>query len=286
MNWDDLRVFLAVVETGSIRSAAKNIGVTHATVSRHLRNLQTVLGNPLLERRQNGQCLTELGSRILPIAKQVEMNVADIDRAAFSAETGLAGALKVSLSDSLYISLLYNSLDNFMQQYPMIELNVDATNDLLKLSLREADVIIRITSLPPDTAYGKKIANSPVAIYASPQYVQTRPSLDRWIGWDYERAKTPTIPANIIAQVSTPAIAERMIELSRGVGILPCYMGDNNPKLIRLDDNKPQADMEIWVLTHMDLRINPRVRALMDHLYKAFTQLRPAIDGSLTQSKN
>ncbi|MGL1921757.1 MAG: LysR family transcriptional regulator [Hyphomicrobiales bacterium] len=286
MNWDDLRVFLAVVETGSIRSAAKNIGVTHATVSRHLRNLQTVLGNPLLERRQNGQCLTELGSRILPIAKQVEMNVADIDRAAFSAETGLAGALKVSLSDSLYISLLYNSLDNFMRQYPMIELNVDATNDLLKLSLREADVIIRITSLPPDTAYGKKIANSPVAIYASPQYVQTRPSLDRWIGWDYERAKTPTIPANIIAQISTPAIAERMIELSRGVGILPCYMGDNNPKLIRLDDNKPQADMEIWVLTHKDLRVNPRVRALMDHLYNAFAQLRPAIDGSLTQSKN
>ncbi|MBV1903849.1 MAG: LysR family transcriptional regulator, partial [Marinosulfonomonas sp.] len=88
LNWDDLRVFLSVARAGSIRRAAREIGKTHATVSRHIQSLQAALGSPLLERRKEGQCLTSLGKRVLPLAKQVENKVAEIDRAAFSADTG------------------------------------------------------------------------------------------------------------------------------------------------------------------------------------------------------
>lgn len=279
LDWDDLRVFLAVVRAGSVRGAAKQIGKTHATVSRHIRSLQDALGNAVLERRREGQCLTELGSRILPHAEQVEENVAAIDRAAFSADTGLAGSVKLSLSESLYTALLHQSIDEFMQRYPMIELTIVATDNLVKLAMRDADVIIRITTNPPEAAYGRKLADSPLAVYASPEYLQSRPGVDRWIAFDHEPARAPLIPARVVANVDTPALAAKMIAMGQGIGILPCYVGDTDAGLMRVDGMNSIPDMQIWGLTHDDLRPNPRVRVLLDHFYEAFETLRPVIEG-------
>lgn len=281
LDWDDLRIFLAVVRAGSVRKAAKQVGKTHATVSRHIRTLQEALGNPVLERRQEGQCLTELGARILPLAEQIEENAATIDRAAFSADTGLAGPVKLSLSESLYIALLHQPLDDFMQRYPMIELHVTATDDLVQLAKRDADVILRITTSPPEAAFGKKLADSPLAVYASPVYLRTRPDIDRWVALDYEPCRVPPLPARVVANVDTPALAAKMIAMGRGIGMLPCYLGDTDKELIRVKGMKMTPDMQIWGLTHSDLRPNPRVRALMDHLYESFEKLRPLIEGKM-----
>lgn len=279
IDWDDLRVFLAVTRAGSIRGAARQIGKTHATVSRHLQSLQTALASPLLERTKEGQCLTELGKSILPLAQQVENTIAEMDRTAFSADTGLAGSIKLSLSESLYLALLYKPLDAFMTHYPMIDLDVIATDNLSKLAWREADVVVRITKSPPEGAYGKKVADSPMAIYASTEYLAARPKRDRWISLNYAPAKAPALPARVVAHANTVVLAVKMIQLGRGMGLLPCYIGDTDPALARVDGNKPKPDMQVWILTHDDLRKNPRVRALMDHLYDALKEIRPIIEG-------
>ncbi len=279
LNWDDLRVFLAVARAGSVRRAARQIGVTHATVSRHVRSLQSALANPVLERRKEGQCLTELGKRVLPLAEQIERKIAKIDRAAFSADTGLAGSVKLSLSESLYLTLLYLPIDDFMQHYPMIDLDIIATDELSKLAMREADVVVRITREPPEAAFGRKVADSPLALYASAEYLELRPKMDRWIAPNYEPARSPVIPARVVARADTLALALRMIQMGRGIGILPCYMANPETGLVRVEEVELIPDMQIWVLTHGDLRNNPRVRALMDHLYEAFEKIRPVIEG-------
>lgn len=279
LNWDDLRIFLAVARAGSVRGAAKKIGKTHATVSRHVQSLQAALANPVFERRKEGQCLTELGRQILPLAEQVENNVAEIDRVAFSADSGLAGGVKLSLSESLYLALLYKPIDQFMTRYPMIDLDILATDNLSKLAWREADVVVRITRSPPAGAFGRKLADSPLALYGAPEYLASRPKRDRWISFGYEPARQPVVPARVVARADTMAASARLIQMGKGIGLLPCYFGDTDPGLRRLDDVAPIPDMQIWILTHDDLRKNPRVRALMDHLYEAFEVLRPVIEG-------
>ena len=279
LNWDDLRFFLAVARAGSIRGAARQIGKTHATVSRHVQSLQAALASPVFERRKQGQFLTELGKRILPLAEQVENAVAEIDRAAFSADSGLAGPVRLSLSESLYLSLLFRPIEAFMARYPMIDLEMIATDNLSKLAWREADVVVRITQNPPDAAFGRKVAQSPLAVYASRGYLQSRPKRDRWISQTYEAARAPVIPARVVARADTAALAVRMMQMGRGIGMLPCYIGDTDPELMRLTEVDPIPDMQIWILTHDDLRQNPRVRVLMDHLYLAFGNLRPIIEG-------
>lgn len=283
IDWNDFRVFLAVAREGSVRRAAKKIGKTHATVSRHVKSLEEELNGSLFERRREGQCLTEMGQRILPLAEQVEENVATVDRIAFSEDTGLVGPVTLSLSESLYMALLYKPLDNFMQRYPMIDLNITATDELSKLTWREADVVIRITRNPPDSAYGKKIADSPLAVFASQRYLENRPARDRWIALTYEPARLPLIPARIVANADTPNVSAQMIRMGQGVGVLPCYIGDTDPELIRMPGTELIPDMQIWVLTHGDLRTNPRVRSLMDHLYEAFKEYKPIIEGKSTQ---
>lgn len=279
LDWDDLRVYLAVARSGSIRGAAKLIGKTHATVSRHIRSLEATLGSPLFERKREGQCLTVLGQRIMPLVQKVEDNVASIDRVAFSVDTGLAGSVKLSLSESLYTALLYKPIDDFMRLYPMIDLEIIASDQLSSLALRDADVVIRITKEPPDMAYGRKLAASPLAVYASQDYLSDRPKLDRWIAFNYEPARKPIIPARIVAHANSPAVALQLIRLGQGVGLLPCYLGDTDQTLVRLPEVDLIPDMHVWVLTHGDLRTNPRVRALMDHFYQTFDTYRHIIAG-------
>jgi len=281
-NWDDLRIFLSVTRSGSIRGAAKTLGITHATVSRRIKGLEETLGNSLFERKREGQCLTSLGQRILPLAQTIEDGCAGIDRLAFSADTGLAGSVKLSLSESLYLGLLHAPIDDFMQHYPMIKLDIIASDLMSNLAQREADVVIRITRNPPDAAYGRKVADSPLALYAAHEYLASRPARDRWIAMDYAPARKPVIPARVVANANSPTLSAQLIRSGRGLGLLPCYLGDTDPELTRVSEVDLIPDMQVWVLTHEDIRVNPRVRALMDHLYQVFEECRPTIEGLKT----
>ena len=279
-NWDNLRVFLAVTRSDSIRKTAITLGITHATVSRRITALEAVLGSSLFERKQQGQCLTPLGLRILPLAEAIEERAAEINRLAFSADTGLSGSVKLSLSESLYLGLLHKPIDDFMRRFPMIKLDIIASDLISNLAQREADVVIRITRNPPYAAYGRKVADSPLALFASPAYLANRLKPDRWVAMDYEPARKPVLPAQIVAKANSPTLAAQLIKSGRGMGLLPCYLGDTDPALKRVTEVDLIPDMEIWVLTHEDIRANPRVRVLMDFLYLVFKTCRPIIEGN------
>jgi DNA-binding transcriptional LysR family regulator len=272
-DWDQLRVFLAVVRAGSIREAAKSLSTTHATVSRHIRSLEAAMKGRLFQRDRAGRRLSALGERVLPLAESIERQAAAIERIALVENSGLAGPLRISLSESLYHGIFARIIDGFMDQHPMIDLELVASDSFASLERREADVLIRITRSPPETAVGRKLAKSPLCVYASPSYLSARPKLDRWIAFQYPPAENPTLPARIIARVNAPLTAARLIRDGKGIGILPCYLGDTDPLLARLPGVKPIPDLDIWILTHKDLASAPRVRALMEHVRKHFAPL-------------
>jgi len=278
-NWDDLRIFQALAGAHSIREAAALIGTTHATVSRRIRALEEELGNTLFERARDGISLTVFGQGVLTFAENASENVAAIDRLAFSKEGSLAGPVRFSLLEDLYSFVLAEPIDAFMIRHPMIELIVDTTADLSDLGRREADVIVRITRSPPEQAFGRKVADSPLAAYASQSYLDNRPKIDRWIALDYPPTISPLLQARPTFRANSLSVVAKTLQLGQGVGLLPCFVGENCPELVRLSEVSLIPDMEIWVLTHEDVRHNPRVRALMDYLYQAFSTHRSLIEG-------
>ena len=167
----------------------------------------------------------------------------------------------------------------------MVELTLESSDAMAKLDQREADVVIRITRNPPPHAVGRRIAESPLGCYASWDYLAQRPVLDRWISQSYEGAAKPVVPARISATATSANSVQIMLRNGMGIGMLPCYMGDSDPKLSRVPETELVSDNTMWVLVHADIKENRRVRALLDFLYEAMEQWKPLIEGKSPQIK-
>lgn len=278
-NWDDLRIFQAMIGARSIREAAASLNTTHATMSRRIRALEEELGHTLFERGRDGYSATEFATGIFGFVDSVSENIAAIDRSAFSKEGGLAGIVRFSLLEDLYHCLLAEPISTFMTRHPLINLVIDTTSTLSDLGRREADVIVRITNQPPEQAFGRKVADSPLAGYASQAYLDDRPAIDRWIALDYGPTLAPLLHARPAFRSNSLSIVADSLRRGQGIGLLPCFVGETTEGLVRVPDIPLKPDMEIWVLTHEDVRDNPRVRALMDHLYQVFSKQRGMIEG-------
>ncbi len=284
-NWDDIRIFLALSRSGSVRGASRRLKVTHATVSRRLRILEETIGVSLFERVTHGVNLSEVGREILPAAEEAEIAMQELDRRVFSRETQIAGKVRLSMSETLFLSILHPTIAAFQERYPMVELTMESSDLMAKLDQREADVVIRITRNPPPNAVGRRIAESPLACYASWGYLANRPALDRWISQSYEGAAKPVIPARISATATSANSVQVMLRDGMGIGMLPCYMGDSDPLLCRVPDTELVSDNTMWVLVHADIKENRRVRVLLDFLYEAMEQWKPLIEGERPQPK-
>lgn len=278
-NWDDLRIFHAMAKARSIRAAAADLRTTHATVSRRIRALEEDLSSQLFERRNEGYVLTAFGQSMMDLTEGVSVGVEAIDRLAFGQDGSLAGPVRLSVLGDLYHQVLSAPLDSFMRAHPMIELSIETTSNLRDVSRREADVIVRITSNPPEQAVGRKVADSPLALYSSPQYLNQRPAIDRWIALDYPPTITPLLNARPAFLGGSLTVVADVLRRGQGIGLLPCFMGQGDSGLVRLPEVDLIPDKEIWTLTHVDILQNPRVRLLMDHLYRAFSDQRHRIEG-------
>ena len=191
----------------------------------------------------------------------------------------MAGPVRLSVLEDLYHKVLSGPLDDFMRLHPMIELSIDTTTRLRDVSRREADVVVRITSNPPEQAVGRKVADSPLALYSARKYLNQRPAVDRWIALDYPPTVTPLLNARPAFLASSLTVVANVLRQGQGIGLLPCFMAEGDPDLVRLPEVDLIPDMEIWALTHVDVLKNPRVRLLMDHLYRAFADQRNFIEG-------
>lgn len=280
-NWDDLRIFRAMIGARSIREAAASLNTTHATMSRRIRALEEELGHTLFERGRDGYAATDFAIGIFGFVDTVAENIAAIDRSAFANEGGLAGMVRLSMLGDLYHCILAEPTSAFMSRHPLIDLIVDTTPNLSDLGRREADVIVRITNEPPEQAFGRKVADSPLAGYASQTYLDNRPVIDRWIALDYAPTIEPMLHARAAFRTNSLAVVADVLKRGQGIGLLPCFVGETTEGLVRVPEIPLKPDMEIWVLTHEDVRENPRVRALMDYLYQVFSQKRKMIEGEI-----
>jgi len=270
-----------MVGARSIREAAASLNTTHATMSRRIRALETELGHTLFERGRDGYSATDFATGIFSFVDSVAENIAAIDRSAFANEGGLAGMVRFSLLEDLYHCVLAEPISTFMSRHPLINLIVDTTSTPSDLVRREADVIVRITNKPPEQAFGRKVADSPLAGYTSQTYLDNRPVIDRWIALDYAPTIDPLLHARPTFRSNSLSVVANTLRRGQGIGLLPCFVGEATPGLVRVPDIPLKPDMEIWVLTHEDVRKNPRVRALMDYLYQVFSQQRGMIEGKI-----
>lgn len=277
MNWDDMRLFLAVARSGSLSGGAKLLDLQHSTVSRRMRKLEEDLGVRLFDKVRNGYELTPAGEGMQIAATRMELEVLHLDGALSHKDLQLVGPLRVTAVDNMATSLLMPMFAGFSRRYPEVTLHIMVSNSDVSLAQREADVAIRLANTPPDTLIGKRVVTVSSAIYGGRDYLRKlgeEGAEPRWLGVEccnFHKAWTKQAcgeqPHNFY--VDDTLLTQSALREGLGVSILPCFMGDMNPALERWSDPRPEWELGLWILLHPDLKRTARVLAFRDHMIEA-----------------
>ncbi|QPH53647.1 LysR family transcriptional regulator [Pontivivens ytuae] len=279
MDWDHLRLFLATARAGSLRAAADEQKVSHATIRRALDGLEQTLGTTLFERSPGGVALTGSGEVLLRHAQSMEGETRQIARRLSGLDAAPRGRIRVSLPPSFALGFLAPILASFTEAYPEITVEIIATNRISNLTRHEADISIRAAHTVEDDVVGRRLLRYVVGAFASPAYLEQVgvPELGdghkaHWIGWgrDGEWVSQSPYPRAGIRHV-LPEIFMQLEAAAQGIGMawVPCFLGDQEPRLVRVPGLQPVPDRSLWLLLHGDLRGSARVRAFVDHAAKA-----------------
>jgi DNA-binding transcriptional LysR family regulator len=290
MNWDDLKIFLAVSRNHSLSAAGRSLGISQPTVSRRLAAMEARLGVRLFDRTARGYELSDAGSDILETVQHVEEELTAIERTVFGQDRRLSGSLRVTCTEVLANLYLTPHLARFVGEHPGVDLSVVCTFQHLSLSRREADVAIRVTSQPQDTLVGRRVAHVAVAVYAGRSSFE--PGADRdlpheadWIGWQdeaYNRMMvTGSFPkARIRHRVDDMQTMRAMARAGLGLAMLPCYMADPDPGLVRaMPEPVTDKGLDLWILTHPAVKRVARVRAFTEFISRTIVADRDLFEG-------
>lgn len=157
MNWDDIKIFLALVRAGTVRGAAEKLGLSHSTVARRVEAMEKRLAVRLFDRLPTGYAVTPAGEDMLRVAEGVENELDGLERRILGHDRQLAGHIRLTMVDFLASNLLMSHLVEFTRKYPDIDLEIITSYDALNLDNREADVSLRFGQNPPEHLFGRRL---------------------------------------------------------------------------------------------------------------------------------
>ena len=291
IDWDDVRYFLAVARSGSVRAAAAGLGVNHATVLRRVAQLEERLGAKMFEKLPSGYRLTEAGEEVLDLANQMEASSHQLETRVFGRDQSVRGLLRVTLTPPLATHLLMPDLADFACLHPDIEMEILSSGQLANLTNREADVAIRVVydhkTLPlnlhglkgPELFGGVYISCDRLAAWRAGARDPVRwivISLHGVPDW----ARQGEVPATGAPFRTTDGEAQ-LAAVRQGLGMttLPCFIGDADPLLARVLGTDLHMHGTLWILTHGETRKTKRVRLFTEFVSRRLAAHAPLLAG-------
>lgn len=282
VDWEDVRVFLALARHGSLSAAARTLAVTHATVSRRLRSLEASIGGKLVERRPEGFVLTPVGIRTLDAA-------GDMDSAAQTLGHGdldgtPTGLVRVNAPPGLALGFLIAQLAEVAFRYPALDLDIATNLRAISLERHEADIAIRIDRPGDGDMIARSIGSIHYGFYGTDQACRrveagSDPAFigfneadafvpeAGWLARQFPRARLVLRANNHVAQ----AIAARS---GAGLVLLPHYIGRNEPALRPIDLGAAPAPRDLFILTRRRDRTALAIRVISDEIVRIFATER------------
>jgi DNA-binding transcriptional LysR family regulator len=284
MNWDDLRYFLALSREGSVSGAGRALGVQHTTVARRILALEQHMGTRLFDRSRKGYSMTQAAENLFDDVLKLEEKIQQVDHKTSDQDAALAGLLKLTVAHDLANRLIVPEIGKFLEAYPKIELQLLMTTGLIDLAAREADIAIRMTPSPPEYLVGRELMKLRHGIYGTEEVLNNlaepvnvilfRGEIDHptWVTDHFKNSNAVLR----VDDVSSMAVATK-----NGLGIakMPCFIGDTEPALRRLDVKIQLSSWGVWILNHVDLRATARVRTCKDFLQDVLESKRQLIQG-------
>lgn len=263
INWDDLRLFLAVADAGGLGPAAAVTGKSAPTLGRRMLALERALGRELFVRKARGYDLTDDGQAFLAGARGIAARVGDLVHA--------DAPPLVKISAGTWVThVLVRAVDRIVGPTP-VQVRFSAAEDLADIGRREA--VIGVRNRRPDGVglAGRRIGRVRFAVYGVDAGVTT---------WARVMASTPsaqwvkarTDGADAI-EVTGSQSALDLALAGAARAVLPTFIGATQPGLVALSDPIEALDHEQWLVTHHEDRFRPEVRQVIDRVYAVLREV-------------
>ena len=281
MNWDDLRIFIAVARARKLAVAAKTLGLDATTVSRRIERLAAGLGTTLFEPTPAGLALTERGTQLLHHAEAIEHEALAARGEVAGERRLLSGTIRVSVAEGFGTWIVARHLRHFHKANPDIVVELIASSGFLNPSKREADIAVMLARPKAGPLVARRLTDYGLRLYATRAYLDAAPPLETrddlhrhiLIGYVPDIVYSPAL--DYLAEVrpgAAPDIRSSSINAQHaltasdaGICILPCFIGDQDDSLLPV---LPEIAItrSFWLVVHKDVRQLARVAVFVDWL--------------------
>jgi len=287
LNWELLKSFLAVVRGGSLSAAARELRSTQPTIGRHIKILESTLDRALFVRSREGLEPTPEALELLPSVEAMAQAQHNVMRA-LSGEGGApSGTVRLSVSEVVGVEILPPILAKFRRTYPEISIELVLSNRVENLLKREADLAVRMVQPTQAALIARKIGDSPIGLYAHRAYLAEfgtpgtladlvshsgiGPDEDALVFQHMAAHGIPLASRDFALRTDNQIAQLALLRAGAGIGGAQVVLAKKDPNMVRILENEFQVPMEVWLVTHEDLKATKRIRALFDFLHQELT---------------
>ena len=287
MDWDKLRVFHAVAEAGSFTRAGDSLNLSQSAVSRQISGLESSLKVPLFHRHARGLILTEQGEMLYRTAHEILAKVAIAEAQLSESTERPQGPLRITTTVAFGSVWLTSRMKDFLVLYPDIDVTLVLADTELDLSMRQADVAIRMMPPRQPDLIQRRLMTMRYHIFAAPEYLKkhgmpkTPEDLDNHrivvfgddvrppvpnLNWLLEAGTKPSRKRQAALKVNSTYAIFRAVQSGLGLGALPDYMSRESGNLVEVLPELRGPTVDIFFVYAEELRHSKRIGVFRDYL--------------------
>lgn len=274
MDWNDLKLFLDVARSGGLSAAQRINGLSAPTLGRRISALENAVGETLFIRSQSGYRLTPAGTALLEQAMSVEAAMVGVDQ--WRAENQGTRLVLVSAGNWTSGFLARNIASLWSPESPY-RVELVTANEKIDIGHRHADIGVRNARPTEQWLAGRQVGHVAYALYSGRTLTHGLKA-GLFVGLS-GAATTPSARwmqarhgDRIGVRGNDPHSILELVAAGAGLTVLPCFVGDSDPRLVRVAGIIEDLTSEQWLVSHHDERHNPAVRRTMDSIARLLSQ--------------
>jgi DNA-binding transcriptional LysR family regulator len=283
-DWNLIKSFVAVAETGSLSAAARSLTASQPTLGRHIGELEQALGVTLFRRGRRGYELTEAGSTLYERGRAVSVQANSFSLLALGSVEAIEGTVRIAASEVVAACVLPRMMARLGAEEPGIEVEIVASNQVENLLRRDADIAIRMVRPAQNELVARKVTDIALCLCAAKSYLDRHGRPGRpaelahhpMVGFDRSddiiRGLTahgiPVSRSSFRFRTDNQIVLWEAVRAGNGIGIGQEPLVERDPDMEKLLAGVPLPNLPVWLAMHRDVRTSLRIRRVADFLHE------------------